>query len=301
MLWRLTIVLLATGALHAAIWPERLGRYTRKSTEVVNLSAQKLALWNEYGLQTVETADYGPFKATAAQFKDSTGAYAASLEKRSWQLGNYVITCSGNCPKDLLQLAESLPHVSPGPLPALRAYLPDKNIIQGSERYILGPIGLQAFASGIPAGLVAFQFGTEGEVARYRTAKGEETLAIFSYPAPQMARQQAAEFQKIPGAVVKRSGPLLAVVLSPKDAQAAERLLDQLSWRASVSLNERPPIAIRPQSVAKMILAILKLSGIILAFCIFSGLAFGMSRILLQKFGTSGAQGPMIVLNLRDK
>jgi hypothetical protein len=30
-------------------------------------------------------------------------------------------------------------------------------------------------------------------------------------------------------------------------------------------------------------------------------LAFGVSRVLLRRFGISGAGGPMILLNLQDK
>src|SRR6266478_5738109 len=75
----LAICWLTAAALNAAIWPEHLGRYTRKSVSVPSLSTAT----DEYGLQAVEAADYGAFKTTAAQYKDSTGAYAASLEHPS--------------------------------------------------------------------------------------------------------------------------------------------------------------------------------------------------------------------------
>lgn len=300
MLWRVAIFVAGVGALHAAIWPEHLGPYTRKWA---GPAASPSATVDEYGRQGVEAADYGPFKVTAEQFKDTTGAYAAALEHGvpSVQVGNYVISCTGKCPKDLPALSESLPHVSHAPLPTLGSYFPEKGLVPRSERYILGPVGVQAFAPQIPAAAVAFQFGTEGQIARYRTSQGEQTLAIFSYPTPEMARQQMAEMQKLPGAVVKRSGPLVAVVPGASDTAQAQRLLDQLSWRASVSLDERPPITVKPQSVAKMILAILTLAGIIVGFCLFSGLAFGLSRVFVRKFGIAGADGPMILLNLRDK
>src|SRR5438270_4136910 len=100
MLWRITIVLLATAVVHAAIWPEHLGPYARKSAALLETSSEDRPRLNEYGLQAVEAADYGTFKATAAQYKDSTGGYAASLEHPSIQLGNYVITCAGKCPKN---------------------------------------------------------------------------------------------------------------------------------------------------------------------------------------------------------
>src|SRR5205085_5105718 len=108
MLRRLTFSLLAGAALHAAIWPEHLGPYTRTSVASPTISGGT----DEYGLQAVETADYRAatapnraatvrerFSVTAFQFKDTTGAYAASLEHQSIQVGNYTITCSGQCPK----------------------------------------------------------------------------------------------------------------------------------------------------------------------------------------------------------
>ncbi len=80
-------------------------------------------------------------------------------------------------------------------LPTLRNYLPAKNIIAHSERYILGPAGLAAAAPKIPAAAVNFDFAPEGDIARYRTPNGEATLAVFSYPNMQMARQQAASWE----------------------------------------------------------------------------------------------------------
>ena len=42
-------------------------------------------------------------------------------------------------------------------------------------------------------------------------------MAIFNYPTPQIAMQQVPDFEKLPGAMAKRSGPMVAVVLSPAD------------------------------------------------------------------------------------
>ena len=40
-------------------------------------------------------------------------------------------------------------------------------------------------------------------------------MTIFRYPTPQMAMQKITDFEKLPDAVAKRSGPLVAVILSP--------------------------------------------------------------------------------------
>ena len=69
---------------------------------------------------------------------------------------------------------------------------------------------------------------------------GDLKLALFSYPLAAMARDQAASFAKIPGAVVKRTGPLVALVIQPKDANAAERLLSQVRYEATVTTGQPP-------------------------------------------------------------
>jgi hypothetical protein len=215
-----------------------------------------------------------------------------------------VIVCTGNCPKNLTQLAEALPGVSHAPLPALGSYLPAKNLVPHSQRYILGPVGLKQTTPQIPESAVAFHFGTEGAVARYRVLrnepKTEATVAIFSYPTPQIARQQATAFQAISGVTVKRTGPLVAVVLGVPDS-AANQLLSQINYEASVTVNEPMPLILTPQSTAQMLLAIITLAGIVLAFCLASGLIFGGLRLLARRFGYADAGTSMTTLHLSDK
>jgi hypothetical protein len=276
---------------------------------------------DENGRETAEQADYGRFQVSATRYKDSTGAYAAWLEAegKPLQVGNYLITCTGNCPKNLAELAEALPRISHAPLPALGSYFPLKNLVPHSQRYILGPAGLAQNAPQIPASAVAFQFGTEGEVARYRVLqnepkgevarylvlqnepKSEATVAIFSFPTPQIARQQASAFEAIPGASVKRTGPLVAVVLGAPGPAAADQLLSKINYEAAVTVNEPLPLVLTPQSTAQMLLAIITLAGIVLGFCLVSGLVFGGLRVLARRFGYTDAGVAMTTLHLSDK
>ncbi len=290
MLRSLILAGLFIASVNGAIWPEHLGKYERKSDKPV--AGQPSALPDEYGRDEAEEADYGPFVLFAQRFKDSTGAYAAALEMRESprQVGNYLITCTGNCPKNLASLVETLPKISHAALPTLRNYLPSKDLVAHSERYILGPAGLQAAAPQIPASAVDFEFAPEGEAARYRTAHGEATLAIFSYPNMQMARQQAAILEKLPYAAVKRSGPLVALVLAPGGQAAAVQLLGQIDYKATISSDDQQiPLVIRPQTAAQMVLGILALAGIVLGFCLLSGIAFGAFRVVSRRFGYSDA------------
>ena len=297
----LILAILLASSAGAAIWPEHLGTYDRRSVEASQVPT------DENGREASEQADYGRFRVSATLYKDSTGAYAAWLEaeEKPLQVGNYVISCSGNCPKNLAELAEALPRISHAPLPALGSYFPTRNLMLHSQRYILGPAGLAQNAPQIPESAVAFQFGTEGEIARYRVLrnepKSEALVAIFSYPTPQIARQQASAFEKIAGAAVKRTGPLVAVVLGAPDQAAADRLLGQINYEASVTINEPMPLVLRPETAAQMLLSIITLAGIVLAFCLASGLLFGGFRVIARRFGYTDASTAMTTLHLSDK
>jgi hypothetical protein len=298
MLRSLILAVLSIASVSAAIWPEQLGKYQRKSVKTVASAP------DENGQDEAEKANYGSFVVTAQRFKDSTGAYAAAVEmpQLPLQVGNYLITCAGNCPKNLASLIAALPKMSHAALPTLRNYLPLKGLVAHSERYILGPAGLQAAAPQIPASAVNFEFAPEGDLGRYRTSAGEAILAIFSYPNMQMARQQAAILEKLPDVAVKRTGPLVAVVLAPGGQAAAAQLLGQIDYKATVSSDDQQiPLVIRPQTAAQMVLGILALAGIVLGFCLLSGLAFGAARVVARRFGYSDAGTSMTTLHLGDK
>lgn len=285
----------------AAIWPDRLGPYQRQPLELKGPPVD--AQMAEYATDGWDGADYGAFRVTVWRFKDTTGAYAASLELPGVRVGNYLVQCEGKCPKDLPQLADaSLPHVSHAAVPNLESYLPSKAQLSRSERYILGPTGLKTQVPEIPAEAVNFDFGTEGQIAHYRTPAGPVTLAIFSYPLPSMARQQLPQFEKIAGATAKRTGPLVVVAIGPPAASA--KLLQSVTYDGLVEDTEKPPekpLELKPESAGKMVLAILSLAGLLLAFCLLSGLAVGGALRVARRFGYSGAEGSMITLHLEGK
>jgi hypothetical protein len=298
----LIVAVIFVASAYCAVWPLKLGEYQIKSASAASPAADP-AQEAEYGFESGERADYGSFQVTALRFKDTTGAYAASLELTGVRVGNYLVQCEGKCPKDLPQLADaSLPHVSHAAVPTLDAYFPSRGIQRRSERYILGPVGLKAGAPDIPVSAVNFDFGTEGEIAHYRTPAGPITLGVFSFPLPSMARQQLPQFQKIAGATVKRTGPLIVIANGP--SAASVRLLDSVNYQGVVSENEKPPVKpleLKPESAGKMVLAILSLAGILLTFCLLSGLAVGGTLRLARKFGYSAAEGSLITLHLEGK
>ncbi len=299
---RITLLALACAACaQAAIW--RAPAAAGPAMNVRALPAESGGLWSEFGLQAAEEADFGRYRATAYRFADTTGSYAASRwlaasHPGAAVLGTIVVTCSGACPKPA-SLVRFLDPADTGhtTFPMLPGYLP-RGSIAGSERYIVGPESLAAFVPGVPASALAFQFSAEAITARY---PGNTTLLIVSYPTPSMARQQLAEFVKLPGATARRSGPLVAVVLSPADSAAAARLLGSVRYSANVVWDEKPPDSHIMGKLEALILGIGELILFVIALCVVGGLAVGGVRVIARRFGYSSADEGVIALHLSDK
>ncbi|HEX5431601.1 MAG TPA: DUF6599 family protein [Bryobacteraceae bacterium] len=321
----LVTLALSAGLAHAAIFPDPLGALKKVATKPVVATDQ--ALDAEYGLREAEQIEYasptGRFTATAWRFDDSTGAMSFFEARRPaaakpsnlsqlaaaipdgvlYAFGNYVFEFKGGQPTqaELTHLYGVIPKLENSPLPALMDFLPTQNLIPNSQRYVLGPVSLARFDPGIPPSVAAFHLDSEAQIGTYRTDKGPMTMAIFSYPTPGIARQQDAGFQKIQGAVVKRSGPLVAVILHPQDANAAESTLALVRYEQNLTLNERPP-GEEVRDDAQVMLNIFAFAGILLGMCIIAGIGFGAFRVLLRKLGWKGGQPePLIVLRLGEK
>src|SRR5258708_35562552 len=97
-------------------------------------------------------------------------------------------------------------------------------------------------------------------------------LAIFRYPTPTIARERMAEMQKLPSAIAKRSGPLVAVILAPPNADDAERLISQVRYQAPISWDQYVPS--RRDNIGNLIINALILIAVRLAFSPVPGLAF---------------------------
>ena len=213
--------------------------------------------------------------------------------------GNYVFQFTGDYPDpaSLTTFYAQLARLENSPLPALSTFLPNDGLVANSERYIVGPVSLQRFEPAIPPSVAGFRMGAEAQYGKYRTPKGLMDLIIFDYPTPSMAREQAAEFQKISGAVVKRTGPLVVVTINPPDADDAERLLGKINYQASVTVNETTPQS-EVKGFARMILNIFFLAGVVLVFCVVGGIGFAGYRIMSRKLWQKEDTTTMIVLGL---
>lgn len=316
------IALLLPLAAGAAVWPDDFGAAKRISAEPVTVSDRKL--WDEYGFQGGESARYEgggrSFTAVAYRLQDATGAMAAfqwqrpadgkpgPLGKLSTVTadglmmvhGNYLLAVGGYQPPaaEMTAVADRLPNVEKAPLPNLPDYLPSEGLAPNSERYIVGPDGLARFVPGVPPSVAAFHLGAEAQTAGFRAKGGEMKLAIFNYPTPQMAIQQYEAFARLAGAMAKRSGPLVAVVLAPANPDAAEHLLSLVRYQGAVTLSERIPT--RRDNIGDLVINAFELIGILLIFTVVSGLAFGGLRALRRR-GGGDEKDAMIVLDLRTR
>lgn len=318
------IVVLFAPSLAAAIWPEPLGSFHRVSAQPVTPSADQ-AIWREYGFQQGESAQYESngqkFTATAYRFQDPTGGLAAfewlrpadakpsGIAKEAVDTadgsillhGNYVLRFDGYRPQTVLldTVILGLTQVDTSALPPLLDYLPAQNLVPNSERYVVGPAALEKFYPGIPPATAAFHLGGEAQLGAFHAPGGDMKLAIFDYPTPQIAMQQSGQFGKIPGAMAKRSGTLVAVILAPPDANAAEKLLSLIRYQGTVTLNERIPT--RRDNIGNLVINTFVLIGILLCFSLVGGLAFGGFRAFLRRGGRGEAADAMIVLHLQDR
>ena len=309
------LVFFAAGSVQAALVPEALGEFVRKSVEPVAAEDQPLA--EELGFEEsqkglYETKDGRKLEIQATRYYDDTGAYAAFLwqkpeqgewvehGERAWKsggntlihIGNYLVEMSGGAPldEDVEVMLGYLPRIRMTVDPPVLAYAPESGERAGSARHILGPAGLERLAPEIPPSAVGFHFGAEGHYAEYDTGGGPMRLLLLSYPTPQMARAQAEELQKLPNAVAKRTGPLVAVVVAPSSPDDAQRLLARVRYEADVTLEYKEPA--RHDDPYLLLMDIVFLCGILVALSVVGGLLVAGGRRLAGKFAPSSLIAP---------
>jgi hypothetical protein len=161
---------------------------------------------------------------------------------------------------------------------------------------VTGPAALEKFFPAIPPSVAAFNYGTEGQIGVFRNAKGDVTLGIFNYPTHQMAMQQAPLFEKLPGAVVKRSGPMIAVVVAPPDPDFAQHLLSQIRYQAEITESEYVPT--QRDNAGELLYNAFILIGILLGLAVVSGLFFGAIRSARRRTRKDDGGDAVITLHL---
>ncbi len=257
----LCLVLVAASVAQAGIWPEQFAGEKRAS--VRPLAVQNAAIWDEYGLEESEQAVYGAgakaFTASAWRLADATCAFAAfewqrpadahpsTLGKLAAETGKTLLLAFGNYlfrfegrrfeVRDFPNLFDGLPRLDQSLRPRLERLPAHRGVLpEFTSDDVLGPAALKAFEPRIPASRGGFPLRDRDAHLEDSLRKERDRGALFSFPPPQIARERIEAFQKIPNVMAKRSGPLIAVVVSlPTLIPRAKgcfpiRYKAQLSW-----------------------------------------------------------------------
>jgi len=330
-------------AVTPPLLPKSFGGWQKSTGSIGKSAAQadaaNAALLREFGFTDYEAATYKrddrKLQVRAARFVDATGAFGAysfyarpemqgeRIGDRAASNGDHVLFMRANVLVDavfehatamsgseLRELAQELPVVTGGPatLPTLPSYLPESTLIENSVRYVVGPVGLAAVGSPLPAGIVDFGRNAELAVGDYRTSLGKAKLAIVSYPTPQIAldrmraltvslsspdQQSSGQNRSVQGAITmpisgggevtfRRSGPLLIFASGDISESEARSLVQSVNYVAEVTWNERPPVTTR--ALIRLIAGIFVLIGVIIGIFLFLILFFGGSLVVLKRF-----------------
>jgi len=301
------------------------------STNAADADPANAAVLNEYRFtdfaSAVYTHDDGrTLKIRAARFADASGAFGAytfylqpnmrseDIGEQGASLDNRVLFYRGSVLIDALfsqespmsgaelrELAGDLPTPlgSAANLPSFIEFMPRRQYVANTQKYVMGPAALAALAAPVPAGLVDFKDSAEVSLGNYNTPSGEATLMLISYPTPQLAanhlrRIDAAHQIAQPQAGIeaiessgtffdKRTGPIVAVVTGPISASDAKSLLGMVNYEANVTWNT-PADSHEVHDLYVLILNIVILCAILGVLAIVAGVAFGGFRILMKRW-----------------
>lgn len=288
-------------------------KYAQTGLDV--LAGSDAAILREFGNWGAERKVYtqGAQRITvdALRMQDSSAAYGAFTfyRQETWRTvsasgfhyaaagGQTVLVRNSFCvriqgadlnERQLTTLAAALPTQGQEALPQMREFLPEKGVVGSSLKYVLGPRAAQRMIPEVPAGLLAFDRGAEVQSARYQFPdKPAMTLVLAMYPTPQVATQRIKALGEQSNVrFFRRTGALITMVVDAPSQADANALLDSVKYQMSVTWNEAVPKVPPPTAsdVAQMILAILKLAGILVCFCFVSGVLFAGMRILGKRY-----------------
>ena len=257
--------------------------------------------------------------ASLYNLKDPTGAYGlysflrtpdmprAELAEHSSMsqdralvlIGNLIVEARGKdlagSRGDLKSLVAAVaPQAQSGLFPTMSDHLPRRGLLERTDHYILGPAALYQFLPVSSEDWLGFSQGAEAEVAHYRTGGHELTLLIADFPTPQAAQKKLGELQQkfnlnsssptagAPALYARRTLTLLAFVSGAHTQAEADALLQQISSTAEVTWNE-PNFELTQPGMGAVIYGAIIGTGIVCAFAVISGIAFGGVRLAVKR------------------
>ena len=301
------------------------------STDAAAADPTNAAVLNEYRFTDLSTAIYTrddgrTLKVRAARFADASGAFGAytfylqpqmnreQIGDQAASVGDRVLFYRGHILIDaqfskespmsgaeLRELAGDLPHPggNTGNLPSFIQFLPQREYIANTQKYVMGPIALSSLDLPLNADQIDFGSSSELSLARYQTPSGEATLVLISYPTPQLAAEHLRRIDAAKGVgessqggvstingsgtfFDKRTGPIVAIVTGGISDSDAKNLLGRVNYEASVTWNT-PTGNREVHDLYMLILNIVILCAILAGLAIVAGLAFGGFRILMKR------------------
>lgn len=291
-----------------------------------NAAVLKEYRFSDFASATYTRDDGRTLKIRAARFADASGAFGAytfylqpdmtseDIGDQGASLGQRVVFYRGSVLVDALfsqesamagaelrELAGDLPTPvgSAANLPSFIEFMPRRQYVANTQKYVMGAAALAALAAPVPAGLVDFNQSAEVSLGHYNTPSGEATLMLISYPTPQLAadhlrRIDAAHQIAQPQAGIseiessgsffdKRTGPIVAVAAGPISASDAKSLLGMVNYEANVTWNT-PSESHEVHDLYMLILNVVILCAILGVLAIVAGIAFGGFRILMRRW-----------------
>ena len=199
--------------------------------------------------------------------------------------------------KDLQELASVVAaHADKTPLPPIREYLPKEDLVNATQRYALGPVGLRAAAESVGkpeiTGLtnaVGFASGAEAMLAQYRHGREAGVLLLIDYPTPQLAELHSrhletalAESTNSAATKIERTGSLLSMVIAPSSPTYAASIRNAVTYHTQVTWNEASQTATDPPW-ALILYRIFFGTGIFMIAAVVLGIAFGGLRVFTKR------------------
>lgn len=281
--------------------------------------------FSDFALATYTRDDGRTLKIRAARFADASGAFGAytfylrpDMTKEDFgdqgvSIGDRALFYRGSVLIDaqfsqetamsaaeLRELAGDLPRPggSSGNLPSFIEFLPRKDYIANTQKYVMGPLALASLQTPVSADLVDFGASSEVSLAHYSTPSGEATLMLISYPTPQLAAdhlrridavhhlaQPQSGISVVDGSGTffdKRTGPIVVIATGGISDGDAKSLLGRVNYEASVTWNT-PSESAQVRDLYMLILNIVVLCAILAGLAIVAGVAFGGFRILMKR------------------
>ena len=228
---------------------------------------------------------------------------------------------------ELRELAKDIPQPvgSANVPPPLPGYLPRTDLDQALTQYSLGPEAYVRNGGVLPAALIDFgPSSAEAVTAHYSERYGDGQLTLLMYPTPQLAaaRQRDIEaFIKAGNAqggwpqalaeshpdslLTRRSGPIVAIVTGELPTATAHKLINQVNYQADVVWNNPKGYISDGSKVARLILGIFTLTGVLGGAALLLGLFLGGGRAMYRVLRGKDAsrfqeETEFIRLNLKD-